>query len=452
MLNFLKPRTLAQQLSLVMVSSLLLFFITFLVVDLLNQESLEDTAIGHQQLKRISSLLPLVSLLDSTQQTEFERSYSSCHEGYRFSQKPLNFNGELLPELALLISSELGVDKQRIQVQRANFTWSDFSYRDCQPELHFPMKGLVISIETDRGHWLNSEVHSHEWHLRESHNWLMWAWGAFTIIAIVSILFIRHFTRPLHDLQQAANKFAQGLSFLPVKEQGSPDLKETIASFNEMQKTVANAVKNRTTALAAISHDIRTPLTALKLKIALLDDEQIKVSLIKHIDRIEKITASGLDFLKGQHTAEVIKNVNLNALLQDECDSFAEIGMQIAFNTESYLVIACRPEALARAIRNLLENSFKYAESAVLTACVEGNHVRIELCDNGPGIPKDKLSQVLEPFERLSIARESDKGGFGLGLAVVKAIVEGHQGHFSLQNRTDRQGLISVIELPIKSL
>jgi methyl-accepting chemotaxis protein len=274
MIFFSRPKNLAQQMMLVMTISLSLLLTTFFIVDILQQKNLPETATSNAQLTRLNSLLPLVNILSDHQQKQFQSKYSSCHEGYMITDQALqskNANGNFI-QLEEYISQFLSVEKTKVKVTLANFSQDDFSYQKCGTAIDFPLKGMVISLLLNNGKWLNAEVHEHEWHLREIHNWFLWAALAFVIIAGINIKLISYLTKPLAQLNNAAQQFAKGLTFSEVNESGSPDLRQSIKSFNKMQKEVLNALKNRTTTLAAISHDIRTPLTALRLKAELLDD------------------------------------------------------------------------------------------------------------------------------------------------------------------------------------
>jgi signal transduction histidine kinase len=449
----LKPRTLAQQLSLLFSASLAVLFVSFLIVDLMQQNSLAETASSQEKLNKVSSMLPLLNTFSRRQQIEFEKSYSRCHEGYQFSKKPFesNMNFDQSDLVRQKISEFLNVDLADIIVNMALLNQTDFSYHKCDSSMSFPLEGLVVSIKLRRQLWLNVEIHEHEWHLRESHSWLLWAIALFIITAIIGIKMISHLTRPLLTLSNASRQFANGLTFSEVEAKGSPDLQVTIHSFNNMQHEVIKAIENRSVTLSAISHDIRTPLTALKLKVELLENEEAKTSLNVSIDKIEKITEAGLIYLKGDHKEEALKVVNLSTLIESECLEMADLGYPVEFNGSQNLEFMCRPIALGRAVRNLIDNALKYANTVSVSLYETSESIVIIVRDTGNGIPEEQFATVVEPFNRLSNARESDKGGFGLGLAIVKAIVDGHGGKFSLQNAVNPRGLVARIELPKSS-
>jgi len=445
----IRPKNLAQQMMLLITVSLFLLLLTFFVVDILQQKNLPETAASHAQLTKLNSILPIVEILNESQLKEFQSEYSSCHEGYLITDTPFQSTKVYgnAKQLSQNISQFLSVRNTDVKVSLATFEQHDFSYHKCGNSIKFPIEGMVISLSLKNGKWLNAEVHEHEWHLTKLHSWLLWTILAFVIITGISIRLISYLTKPLADLNKAAQQFAKGLEFLEVKESGSPDLRQSIKSFNIMQKEVLSALKKRTTTLAAISHDIRTPLTALRIKAELLDDEQTRLSFVENISKIDKITASGLNFLKGDDKTEVKKNINLTAMLTSECLDFSELGHQASYIGPANINIKCRPVAFSQAIRNLIENAIKYGEICQVDVVLSEGYTLIKVSDSGPGIHEDDLINVLEPFHRLSKARESSKGGFGLGLAIVKTIIEGHGGEFWLEN-IKPHGITAVIRLP----
>lgn len=215
-----------------------------------------------------------------------------------------------------------------------------------------------------------------------------------------------------------------------------------------MQQQVADEVERRTNTLAAISHDIRTPITALRVRTELVEDVELRQGLVSSIDRMERITASALEFLRGQSRSEPLRTVDLSALLESECVDFEETGRNATFIGEHNIVYRCRPDALARAVRNLIDNAVKHGLGATLAVRADPGFVTVSVSDQGPGIPADRYEAVLEPFGRLSQAREDNQGGFGLGLSIAKAVAAGHDGELILRANQPR-GLIVILRLPI---
>lgn len=378
------------------------------------------------------------------------QSLSGCHDGYtltaqRFEPVDVNHRTAALQDR---IAERLAVDAQRVSVGHATLTRDDFSYGDCiKSEINLPMTAVVISIRLRSDEWLNAEVHPHEWHLQDLVARILRYSSALILVGIFAYFLIRRLSKPLNNLTDAAKQFADGLKVSPVDERGPPDLRRAIQSFNAMQQQVASDVKKRTDTLAAISHDLRTPLTALRIRGELVDDDEARADLVASIDKMEKIIASALEYLRGESRSEPHREVDLSALLASECNDFEEAGQQAEFVGETCVQCSCRPGALARAVRNLIENANKYGGGARVDLRIGLESLEISVSDTGPGIPADEVDAALEPFRRLSKARESHQGGFGLGLAIVEAIAKGHDGELILTGNAP-SGLVATIRLP----
>ena len=182
----------------------------------------------------------------------------------------------------------------------------------------------------------------------------------FFIVGAAAFLFIRRLTRPLSFLTDAAARFGSDLEVDELDERGPADIRQAIRSFNVMQREVNDEMTRRTHMLAAIGHDIRTPLTALRVKAEFINDPDVKGDVIRSIKKMERITASALDYVRGESRSEEKQNVDLRALIESECSEFEELGEEIRFSGEQELHYRCRPIALARAVRNLIDNAVKY--------------------------------------------------------------------------------------------
>ncbi len=448
--SWYKPRTMAGQMILVLSLSLSLLLVILAALEFSKQETVLETALSRNNLNKIQSLFKVLDTLNTKQITNLLALTSTCHRGQSLTQTPYPTAQQSVEtiEIKMRLIRGLNLEENQVQVDHVILTQKDFSYAKCkQEDMNFPIEGLVISIKLSSGHWFNSEIHPHELHLlQDILYWAKWSGIAFFFIGGIAIFFISHLNKPLGNLTRAANEFAKGLKISKVEEIGPPDIRRTIQSFNAMQQQVTDEINRRTTTLAAISHDIRTPLTALRIKAELIDDEQDRESLISSINKMEKVTASALEFLKGENRTEPMRNVELSTLLESECLDFSELGENVRYLGEHSILQLCRPEALARAARNLIENAIKFSGAAVVRLTTDNNSVTISVLDNGPGIPEENIDLVIKPFNRLSKARESDKGGFGLGLAIVEAIAQGHNTHLTLEPNQPT-GLIASIKL-----
>ncbi len=446
----LTPRTMEGQMIAILALSFALLLAVLALLEALEQEDVVEWAQNDFTVSRLRRMVPAVEFMSPERAGDFLEATSSCHEGYTVTDAP--FPTRLSADSAAIgarIARQLALDPDRVRAGRARLTHKDFSYGKCGPgAIEFPTEGVVISAKLRSGQWLNVEIHPHEWHVRRDMlGWITRSVGAFLLVGAIAVFFVRRLARPLNELTAAAREFGRGLQASSVREAGPPDLKRAIRSFNAMQQQVADELKRRTHALAAISHDVRSPLTALRIKAELVDDGETRRDLIASIDAMEKITASALDFLRGESRNEPMRNIDLGALLESECSNFEETGRRAVFVGEKSVHISCRPDALARAVRNLIDNAIKYGGAAEVALRSGPAFVAITVSDRGPGIPGDKLALALEPFERLSQARQGAQGGFGLGLAIVQAIVDGHEGELVLE-ANEPTGLIATIRLP----
>lgn len=445
----LLPKSTEGQMTAVLCISLLVLFATMIVLELVEHDTAMETAGSTRTVERLETLTPVLDRIDGANVQDVIRLASSCHAGYSISDAPFRTQRRTAEtnRLEVRIARELSADRQ-VQAGHARLTRDDFAYRRCGAwEIDLPMDGIVISVRLRSGKWLNAEVHPHESHFPQKIEWLLRVGAAFLFVGAVALILIRRLSRPLNQLTEAAGRFAAGMQATDVEEDGPIDLRRAIRAFNAMQRQVAGEVARRTGTLAALSHDVRTPLTALRLKVEMIEDTAVRNDLIASIERMERITASALEFLKGESRAEPMRRVDLSALLESECSEFAELGHDVVFEGAQGVQQSCRQDALARAARNLIDNAVKYAKGARVSLRAGPDCIDIVVKDDGPGIPVEQMKLATEPFERLSKAREGDQGGFGLGLAVCKAVAEGHDGALILAPN-EPHGLIVTIRLP----
>jgi signal transduction histidine kinase len=214
-----------------------------------------------------------------------------------------------------------------------------------------------------------------------------------------------------------------------------------------MQERLERFVQDRTRMLAAISHDLRTPLTSLRLRAEFVADPDVEETMLKTIGEIQTMTEAALAFVREEATAEATRAVDLSALVESLCDDLAELGHNVTFIDGAAINYRCRPDALRRAIRNLVENAIRYGERARVRVSLTADSIDIIVEDDGPGIPDEAMEQVFAPFYRLEDSRNPETGGVGLGLSIARAIARHHGGDVVLSNRA--RGLHATISLPL---
>ncbi|NRF67086.1 HAMP domain-containing protein [Aquincola sp. S2] len=437
----------------VVVASFVVLLAILTALEMADQDDLVSWAGHASTVHRLWQARQALEHLPPERREAFLAATSFCHEGYTVTSEPAATQGtereavQVRTELAARLRlPEGGVQVDRVMLQR-----EDFAYARCRPdEMRFPLSGLVISIRLASGGWLNAEIHPHEWHLHsELVAWLMRSGAAFLVVGLAAVWFAHRLGRPLARLTEAAQQFDAGRVVRTVPRSGPEDLRRAIDAFNAMQQRIADDMTRRTQTLAAIGHDLRSPLTALRIQAELVEDPVLRAELIRSIDKMTRMAASALAYLQGESREEPRRRVDLAALARSECADHVAMGQVASYDGPASLPWPVRPDALARALRNLIDNANKYASGACVTLAIEGGDALLRVSDTGPGVPGEDLPRVVEPFARLSAAREAAHGGFGLGLAIVRAVAEGHGGHLELANRSP-SGLLVTMRLPLR--
>lgn len=266
-------------------------------------------------------------------------------------------------------------------------------------------------------------------------------------VIVVSLIAVRWATRPLKTLADAADELGKNINRPPLAETGPTEVVSAARAFNTMQSRLASYLRERTQVLAAMSHDLKTPITRLRLRAELLEDAQLRAKFGNDLQEMESMVASALDFLRGIDNGEPVRPVDINALLESLQADLRETGGAVSIEGHASGPYPGRPQALKRCFANLLENAINYGRSAKVVIGDNAERLQISILDEGPGLPPDQLEKVFEPFYRVEGSRNRDTGGTGLGLAIAKNVVELHGGHITLHNRA-AGGLEAMVTLP----
>ncbi|MCB1484570.1 MAG: HAMP domain-containing protein [Hyphomicrobiaceae bacterium] len=284
-----------------------------------------------------------------------------------------------------------------------------------------------------------------------SHIFLLWMVGTSIILLTVAILFLRNQIRPILRLAEAADAFGKGRTIPEdFRPRGAREVRQAAEAFLEMRDRITTHVEQRTTMLAGVSHDLRTVLTRFKLELALLGDTPEARALSADVNEMQHMLEDYLAFTKGDGGEEA-KPTNLKELLL-EIHAEAQIyGHNVELKLRKKrrdLVLPLKRQALKRAITNLVSNAARFGDHIVIRAATEGQWIRIEVDDNGPGIPPSERENVFRPFYRIDHARNVDEGNSGLGLAIARDIAKSHGGEIAL-GQSSMGGLRAIISLPI---
>lgn len=266
-------------------------------------------------------------------------------------------------------------------------------------------------------------------------------------VIAVSLLAVRWATRPLNALADAADELGRNIERPPLEEKGPLEVVRAARAFNTMQARLAAFIRSRTRMLAAMSHDLKTPLTRMRLRTELLEDPALMAKFTRDLDEMQAMVGYTLDALRGLENAEPAQPVDIAALLESLQADLAETGASVTLEGAPHKPYTGKPQALKRCLSNLLDNAIKYGKSA--TVFVSDNDERLELRirDQGPGLPSAEIEKVFEPFYRVEGSRGRETGGTGLGLTIARAIAESHGGSVSLHNLTG-SGLEARLTLP----
>jgi signal transduction histidine kinase/cell division protein FtsL len=269
------------------------------------------------------------------------------------------------------------------------------------------------------------------------------------VLVVIVVFTVRRTTRPLRELAGAAERLGRGETIEPLAERGPSDVRQTVAAFNAMQDRLKRYVGDRTRMLAAISHDLRTPITSLRLRAELVEDTETREAMMRTLADMQTMVEATMSFAKDEATEEPTRTVDLASLLDSLCDDLAVIGKDVTFHeTEEKLALACRPNALARSFRNLIENAVAYGHRARVSVHRDADSAIVDIDDDGPGIGDGDRIRVFEPFVRLESSRSKETGGIGLGLSIARTIIHAHGGEISLSNRPGG-GLRASVRLPV---
>ncbi len=291
-----------------------------------------------------------------------------------------------------------------------------------------------ISVPLEGGGWLNVLV------LQRGLNAPAWPLIVqFATMAAISaagiVLVFGRLTRPLKELAKAASALGRGERSAKLDEKGPSEVAETIRAFNEMQERLTTFVHDRAKMLAALGHDLRTPITTLRLRAEFIEDEDIREQIVRTLDEMAQMAEATLSFAREEAAQEQTRLVDMSALTSSVCEDLAEMGLDVACAGTGDFAVRCRPVAMKRALRNVIENAVAYGRRAYVTTEFKHGEARIVVEDDGPGIPEADMEKVFKPFVRLEQSRNKETGGVGLGLAIARSAVRSHGGDIRLENR-----------------
>ncbi len=444
------PNTLVGRTILVMVAGVILSQIASVVVFSHNRFELESRLFGSRAADHIAAAVKITESTPQPDRTELLRAIEvpGLHVGW--GAKPIAPENDTTGEAVDVVNALT----RRLENYEIHATVGG-QPEDPNPQIPPPGSGVLraliahgphpllrVAVKLNDGTWLNflSPTRPPE---------PLWRPGFYAplfmgiVVAILlSVAAVAYAARPLRTLAEAAQRLGRDVAAPPVPETGPKEVRDAAVAFNEMQTSLRRFIEDRTQMTAAISHDLRTPITRMKLRAEFVDDDEQRAKMLADLDEMEAMIASTLAFARDDAAREPRAPVDIATMLAGLAADFGAI-----YAGPERLMIQAGPTAMKRAFANLLENAQAYGGDAHVTVTDSSTTILVQIEDNGPGIPPTELERVFAPFYRLERSRNRETGGTGLGLAVARSAIRAHGGDIVLSNRPEG-GLRAAVTLP----
>ncbi len=445
------PRSLFGRLALVLLSGLILAQLISAAISLSERDDALFRFSDAQWAQRVTQAVRLMDSLDAGERQRIAGIITTPRLLVSLSpQPPVNGQSDLQSADYKAALKDLLGSGREVRVVVAELTPAQSMAR-VPAEVNAPRiersEHVVTEVQLKDGSWVNFD-HPRPSSVVDSPVRLVLSLAVLLLsVLLLSFLAVRWLTRPLSTLARAADELGRDIHRPPLPEEGPLEVRAAAVAFNTMQARLRDYIYERTRILTAVSHDLRTPITRLRLRAELLADEELKTKLVRDLQEMENMTNATLSFLRGFEDREALQSVDLMALLESlETDS-VDTGYDVQLLGRIERPVMLRPRALRRLLDNLVTNAIRYGKRAIVTVEDLGSEVVIRVRDAGPGIPPNELEKVFEPYYRLETARSQDGGGTGLGLSIARNIAELHGGTLILQNHP-AGGLEAILNIP----
>jgi signal transduction histidine kinase len=465
----LVPRTLFSRLLLVLLGGLVVAQLLSLAIHLHERGELLSQASGMQSAQRIADIVNLLDTLEPSERPRIVRVLGTPQLAVTLGPaKPVDAAADAeLPAHAVLFESllrrHLG-DERQVSVtatmresvtapaamhayKGGGMNAQDRPYAPGMRRHAASVPAFVVALRLRDGDEITFDSRQPD---PASH----WPYRLLTSLAIllisviiVSAIAVRWATRPLNLLADAAEELGRNIHRAPLAEEGPAEVSRAARAFNQMQTRLIRYIEDRTRILAAMSHDLKTPITRLRLRSELLEDEPLRAKFTADLAEMESMVGTTLDFMRGIGNDEAHQPVDIMALLESLQADMREVGGAVSIDGGAQSPYPARPQALKRCLANLLDNAIKYGKSARIVVSDYPQRLEIRILDTGPGIPQSELEKVFDPYYRLEQSRSRETGGTGLGLTIARSVAESHGGQLTLRNRVEG-GLEAVLRLP----
>lgn len=456
------PRSLSSRLVIVFVGGLILAQVVSLSILLHDRGEFLARASGMQSIMRV---IDIAQLLDSSDAGERERIIRVLRSpqlriGLHGNAPPLKqLAQEPSPQEAVFLSMlrhklgrdrEIWVDVRARPLEQARP--SGLGYEHSERRVRNEIRGggppaLVAYVRLLDGVWLSIdstlEPQTMSWPLRAVVS------GLVLLLAVIGLAWfgVRWVTRPLKDFAQAAERLGENIDRAPLVETGPTEVASAARALNEMQARLSKYLSDRTRILTAMSHDLKTPITRMRLRAELLEHEVTQAKFKQDLAELESMVSGTLDYMRGVQEGEPLSYVDVNALLTGLAVDCQELGQVVTIDGYATSEFLGRAQSLKRCLANVIENGIKYGQTAHVRITDSAHVLQIVVEDEGVGVPATELPNLFEPFYRVEASRNRDTGGTGLGLSIARSIAVLHGGSLTAEN-TKHRGLRLTLKLP----
>lgn len=313
----------------------------------------------------------------------------------------------------------------------------DSRTREREVRIQVQLPDGVMDVTVDRERLFSSTTYI----------FVMWMVGTSLVLFAVAMMFMRNQVRPIRRLARAVDNFGKGRDVPDFKPEGATEIRQAAAAFNVMRERIQRTISQRTEMLAGVSHDLRTPLTRMKLQLAMMSNAEAAEEMRADVAEMEKMVEEYLSFARGE-SAESVVSCDIGDILRTVARNAPAGETPIAVEVETPLTVPVRPNAFNRAVTNLVNNALLYGGTVSISAARNGEAVEIVVDDDGPGIPESEREEVFRPFYRLDSARSPDTAGTGLGLTIARDVMRAHGGDLTLEESPEG-GVRARMRLPV---
>jgi len=450
LLKHLMPDALAARLVFLLAIAIVLANVIALAVLAFQQESFDQKAREDREIERIAALIPAMEAVDTQLRQVIARDASTRFARVRVEDAPL-LTETASDSRSRFIALELVQTLKREDISVAIINRPQPPAASPAPDKATTSQVIAITIpltaRNGQTEWLNVVTSGASPRTRRGDSKPFLTVLSLSLLSVlgVAVVLARHLTKPLSQLSEAAQAAGRGDRTARVPEEGAREMRRAARAFNAMQAEISQFDAERMRMLAAVGHDLRTPMTSLRIRAEMVDDDELRMAMVRTLDEMTVMADGLISYAKDGQDSEKMTPLDLAPLLTQLCeDRGARCHVREAAE------VTGRRVGLGRAVGNLIDNAMRYGDEATVTLARDKHHAIITIEDNGPGIPSGRLSEMFQPFTRGDNSRSLETGGAGLGLSIARTIIMAHGGQITLENRAEG-GLRATVTLPLSS-